>query len=111
MAQKYPFGAADTQTLTATGTQALTITNQLTIVDGVTTQATGNRTIDLTISSQVTAGAIVYVKSKTNATETTIYGTGIDGITTTGVAGKTICKAFMYNGTVFTSMGAQEQID
>ena len=108
---KYPFGAATTVALTATGTQAVTIKNFVTIIDGVTTQATGNRTIDLTIDSEVLAGSIVHVKSKTAGTQTTIFGTGIDGITFTGVAGKTICKSFIYDGTTFTSMGASEQID
>jgi hypothetical protein len=108
---KYPSGAVSTSTLSATGTQAITITNQLTLIDGVTTIATGNRTIDLTISAEVKAGAIVWVESKTTATETTIFGTGIDGITFTGVAGKTLVKAFIYNGTAFKSMGATEQID
>lgn len=108
---KSPFGPATTVALSATGTQAVTIDNQVTIIDGVTTVATGNRTINLTIDSEIKSGAIVQVRSKTTATETTIFGTGIDGITLTGVAGKTICKAFMYDGTTFTSMGASEQID
>lgn len=111
MAIKSPFGAATVVALTATGTQDVTIDNQVTIIDGVTTIATGNRTINLTIDSEIKAGAIIQVRSKTTGTETTIFGTGIDGITFIGVAGKTLCKAFLYDGTTFTSMGATEQID
>lgn len=108
---KYPFGAADTVALTATGAQAVTIDNNLTIIDGVTVQATGNRTINLTISSELKAGAVILCQLKTQGTETTTFGTGIDAATITGVAGKTINQSFMYNGTAFVAMGANHQID
>ena len=112
MSIKYPFGNADTSlSLTATGAQALTITSNFTIIDGVTTEATGNRTINLTIGDEVTAGAILIVQSKTNGTETTIFGTNITSETITGVAGKTINQSFVYNGTAFVAMGADQQID
>jgi hypothetical protein len=106
---QYPFGAADILTLSATGAQALTISDKLTIIDGVTTQATGNRTINLTISSELQAGAEIIVKSKTNATETTVFGTGCIAATITGVAGKTKTKSLVYDGTNF--IGINEQID
>lgn len=108
---KYPFGTADVVALTATGAQAVTIDNQLTIIDGVTTQATGNRTINLTISSEVQRGAIILCELKTQGTETTTFGTGIDAATITGVAGKTINQSFMYDGSNFVAMGASHQID
>lgn len=108
---RFPFGAADELTLTATGAQALTIDNDMTIVDGVTTEATGNRTLNLTIDDQVRAGARLFVKSKTNATETTIFGTNITGATITGVAGKTKCVEFIYDGSAFIEAGTPIQID
>ena len=108
---KFPFGNADVQVLTATGAQNLTITDNLTILDGVTNIATGNRTINLTIGADVPAGAMIVVQSKTTATETTIFGTGITSATITGVAGKTINQTFIYNGTAFVAGGAQQQID
>ena len=108
---RHPFGAADTKTMTATGDQNFTIDDDLTIIDGVTTEATGNRTINLTIDSEVKAGAVVLVRSKTNGTQTTIFGTGITSATITGVAGKTINQAFMYDGSAFVAMGADQQID
>lgn len=108
---KYPFGASTTEALSATGAQAITITNQMTIVDGVTTEATGNRTINLTIDSQVETGAILFVKSKTNGTETTIFGTGMSGATITGVAGKTKTTVFIYDGTNFVEAATPIQID
>jgi len=107
----YPFSNATTEVLTATGSQAFTIANNMTILDGVTTEATGNRTIDLTIDDEVNAGAKLFVKSKTNATETTIFGTGIDSATITGVAGKTFCQEFTFDGTTFLPTGTAVQID
>lgn len=108
---KSPFGAADSQALSATGAQAITITNQLTYLDGVTTQATGNRTINLTIDSQVKLGARIILASKTAATETTIAGTGMTMPTTTGVAGKTKVLELYYNGTAFVALAVGYQID
>ena len=108
---KWPFGEADTKALTATGAQALAIDDNMTIIDGVTVEATGNRTLDLTVNSEVKAGAKLLVKSKTNATETTVMGTGIDGPNIVGVAGKTKTQGFTFDGTVFLPDGASVQID
>lgn len=107
-----PFGVADTSlALTATGTQALTITSNRTIVDGVTTQATGNRTLTIAASSELKAGAVVIVKSKTAATETTIFSTGCLCPTITGVAGKTKVQELVYDGTNFIGNSSPIQID
>lgn len=108
---KFPFGAADALSLTATGAQALTIDNDMTIVDGVTVEATGNRTINLTVSSLIAAGARIFFKLKTNGTETTAFGTTMSGATITGVAGKTKCVEFVYDGTNFVEAGTPVQID
>lgn len=105
-----PFGAAGTLTIAATGTTAATITNNETVVTSLTT-LTGNATLDLTISSEVKAGAQLHIKVKTTATETFTFGTGIDAPTVTGVAGKTWCQSFWYDGTVFLPSGAKIQID
>lgn len=107
----FPFGSASTASLSATGAQAITISDQLTIIDGATTQATGNRTINLTISAGVKAGAMILATYKTQGTETTTLGTGIDAATITGVAGKTFSQGYMYNGTVFLPFGTANQID
>jgi hypothetical protein len=107
----YPFGAADSQALTATGAQALTITDNVTILDGVTVEATGNRTINLTISALLKAGALIHLASKTNGTETTIFGTGFTAPTITGEAGKTYTQSFNYNGTTFYPVGNYVKVD
>jgi len=108
---KWPFGAAGSATFSATGAQAVSIANELTIIDGVTTQATDNRTLNLTISSEVNAGAMILVKSKSNGTETLTFGTGCTAPVSTGAAGKTKTISLMYDGTTFKQMGAEVQLD
>lgn len=111
MALKFPFAAATTVALSATGAQAITIENTLTYIDGVTTIATGNRTLNLTIDSEVPVGAKIIVASKTTGTETTIAGTGMTMPTTTGSAGKTKVLELYYNGTAFIALAVGYQID
>lgn len=108
---KFPFGVATTEVMAATGTTAITIENNLTIVDGVTNAASENRTINLTIASDITSGARLFVKLKTAGTETTTFGTGMSGATLTGGAGKTKCVEFIYDGSKFVEAGTPVQID
>lgn len=106
---KYPFGPADEKVLSATGAQALTIVDNLTLVDGVTTIATGARTLDLTLDADLEKGAKLVIRTKTTAVENTVFGTGITGTTYAGVAGKTITKTATFDGTEFKV--DNEQID
>ena len=107
----HPFGATGKPALTNTGAQALTIDKSYTVVDGVTVEAIGARTLNLTIDAGMPVGAQLFVMSKTNATEATTFGTGMVGAAMTGVAGKTICALFIYDGTNFVQAGAEQQID
>lgn len=107
----YPYGEISSSELTATGVQAITIDNSATIIDGTTVIATGNRTLNLTLDSELRIGAKLFVKSKTTATETTIFGTGITAPTITGVAGKTNTQSFTFDGTAFLPDGLKVQID
>ena len=108
---KWPFGPASEVAFTATGAQAIKVENDLTIIDGVSVIATGNRTLNLTIDDNLNAGARLIVKAKTTGTETTICGTGITGPTVTGVAGKTKVFEAVYDGTAFVVVGTEVQID
>lgn len=108
---KFPFGAATTEVLTATGAQAIAVKNMLTIIDGVSTPATGNRTLNLTIDENLEVGARIVLRLKTTGTETTIFGTGITGTTIVGVAGKTKTVEAVFNGTGFDVIGTAGQID
>lgn len=105
-----PFAAEQALVIAATGTTAATISAQVTSTEALTT-LTGNATLDLTIDSQLKAGAVLNLKVKTTATETFTFGTGIDGPVVTGVAGKTWCQSFWYDGTIFLPQGAKIQID
>jgi hypothetical protein len=109
---KYPFGPVDASVvLSATGTQAISIVNQYTIIDGVTNQASGNRTLNLTIDASVTAGAKIFLKSATAGTQTTIAGTGFTFPTITGVAGKTFTQEYVYDGSTFYPTGTAVQVN
>ncbi len=108
---KWPFGLGETLVLTATGAQVLAIDDNLIIIDGVTVEATADRTLDLTIDPEIKLGAMLLVKSKTNGSEDTIFGTGITAPTITGVAGKTFTQGFKFDGTTFLPEGLSVQID
>jgi len=108
---RWPFGEASALNLGATGAQALTVENTVTIVDGVSTEATGNRTINLEIDSDLEAGARIVFKLKANGVEQTIFGAGITGATIIGVAGKTKTVEAVYDGNAFVVVGAAAQID
>ncbi len=108
---RHPFGVAEVAVLSVSGAQALTIEDDQTIVDGVTNSASGNRTLNLTIDPELKAGARLFLKAKTDGTETTIFGTGITSATITGVAGKTKTQEFVFDGSAFLPVGTAQQID
>lgn len=108
---KFPFGAASVKALTAEGDQEITIDNMLTILDGVTTQATNARNLVLSVDKTITAGARILLKSKTNGIENTVFKTGCTGATFAGAAGKTKVVELMYDGANFIEVGTPIQID
>ncbi len=108
---KHPFGDATVVALTAAGDQAIVIGNDLTVVDGVTVEATADRTLNLSVSAGVSIGARLLVKTKTNAAEDTIYGTLITSVNLAGVAGKTFTQEYTWDGIAFVPQGEAEQID
>lgn len=97
--------------LSATGAQEIEIVNDLTIVDGTTVPATGDRTLNISVTDTVGAGATILVKSKTTATEKTVFGKKITGPEITGVAGKTKVASFVYDGNDFIQTGTAVQVD
>ena len=109
----FPYGVdgIQTHTMSATGTQAFTINRRLTIVDGATTEATGNRTLNLTAGTELAVGSVILLSNKTNGSETLTFGTLITDAVNTGSAGKSWSGAYMYNGTAFVAMGELQQID
>ncbi|MFD0997690.1 hypothetical protein ACFQ21_00160 [Ohtaekwangia kribbensis] len=106
----WPQGEADAQTLAYAATQAVTITNMMTILTFAI--LTGDTTLNLTIDSQVRKGAklVLKVPATNNADDLTL-GTGIDAPVIVGVATKTKTQSFTYDGTLFIPDGAAVQID
>ena len=75
-------------------------------------ELSANKTLNIDIDSQVTAGAILHVKVKSNSTARSLtLGTGITAPVLTGVAKKTKVQSFIYVGTEFLPLGASLQID
>ena len=108
---KWPFGAAMIILLVAAGAQAIEISNTLTILDGESVVSTGDRTLNLSIASDVEPGARLIVKNKTTGTESLIPGEGMRGTTVSGVAGKTKVVEYVYDGKKFIQTAAAVQID
>lgn len=106
----YPFGAAQGFTCAASGTVAVTISNQMSYVSAVPT-LTAATTLSLTASSSLKAGAICLVTVKTTATEVTTLAGSVIAPAVTGVSGKTWSQAYLYNGTNFYPCGAKIQVD
>lgn len=71
---KWPFGTATLVALTATGNQAVDIYNNLTIVDGASVVATGDRTLNLAISRDVEPGCPFDHKNKNDRNRNTDTG-------------------------------------
>ena len=69
----YPFGAAQGFTAAASGTVAVTISNQMSYMSAVPT-LTAATTLSLTAASNLKAGAICLVTVKTTSTEVTTLG-------------------------------------
>jgi hypothetical protein len=105
----YPFGPADLQQPAYAATLAVTIDNQVTILDPAI--LTGNMTINLTLDQGIRAGALLLCELTATATEVTTFGTGFTSPTLTGVAGKTKVMGFIYDGTSFKPWAAGYQID
>ena len=106
-----PFGDAPVISLTATGTQDITVEASGTEIDGVTVEATANRTINITAGEFLQVGDLVHVRLQTNGTETTTFGTGVTAPTITGVASNIFTLVLRYNGTAFEQLGAAQNIN
>lgn len=108
---KWPFGAASLLVMTATGAQDCEIVNNLTILDGQSVVATGNRVLNLTADPDLTPGARVIVKTSSVAAEKLTPGEGVKGEVIDGVAGKTLVAEYVYDGSSFIQTGKSIQID
>ena len=108
---KSPFGSADTAVLLATGTTTIAISNNQTLIDGATVPLTGNAVINLALDSRLMLGAEIDLKVATTGITTVTFGTGFICPLITGVAGKTFCASFYYDGSKFLPKSAPYQIN
>lgn len=75
-------------------------------------QMTGNVTINATIGSHITAGAIVQVEAKSDGTARSVtFGTGFTSPAMSGTISKTKVARFVYDGSTFKPVAAPFQID
>ena len=105
-----PFGYPEPIVIAPSGITNVTIVDQRTIVLALTT-LTANATLNLVITSDIRAGALILIKVKTATTEVFTFGTGFIAPAVTGVAGKTWSQALWYDGVNYLPMGTKTQID
>jgi len=107
---QWPAAKATSITIAASGTTAITISNNMSYVATAPT-LTAAATISLTAGTGLKAGAIVFVAVKTTATEVTTFAGSAIAPAVTGAAGKTWTQGLIYNGTSFYPLGAKIQVD
>ena len=109
---KSPFGIADSQTPAYAATIAVSIANDKTIITPAT--LTGNATVNLTIDSEVAAGAEIIVIGTADGSQRTItLGTGFNASTPNLVipATTTMTANYIYSGTEFVEKSEPTGID
>lgn len=105
------FPAAESQVKTPAATIPVTVKQYYTFVT-LSDTLVGATTINATINSQLTKGAIIVISAKSGTTARTItWGTGFTSTTTAGVISKTKAASFIYNGSTFIPLGVPIQID
>jgi len=100
---KYPFGAADSQSLAFAAAIAATINNTKTVA--TIAQLTGAATLNLSINTEMPVGAELIVKVSADATGRTLtLGTGLTGNAQVLAISKSYSMKFEYDGTTFVHM-------
>lgn len=107
---KWPFGAPSTVTFTASGTTVLAINNTMNYCSSIVT-TTAAATLDVTVNSQIKAGAILHLQCTTTGSESMTFSGAIIAPPITGSAGSTWSQCFIYNGTKFYPCGAKIQVN
>jgi hypothetical protein len=110
---RYPFTVApDVETVAAAETTiAKTVTKDLTIIDCSTTATTANKTLNLTIGSDIKFGSLLYIDwTASGGTRTLTLGTNITDIAWAVGTGQRYVGWFFFDGTGFVPMGAVRRI-
>lgn len=104
---KWPFGAADSQTITTAATIEIPVTNNRTIVKLSAAMAAA-MTINLAIDDEVEAGADLFIEAGSDGTARAItFGTGMEGASLSGTISKANVIHAVYDGEVFQVVGAR----
>lgn len=106
---RWPFDAAQVLTPAYAATQTIEIVDTKTIISFAI--LTGGTTLNLTIDSEVKAGAELILIVPTTATETLTPGTGFTAPAFAGVAGKTKVSQYVYDGVSFKPVAVAFQIN
>lgn len=111
MGVRYPFGPADVQSLTGTGTKAIAVSDALTVLN--LTALTGAVTINLTFNEVLPVGSRMIVHAVQGATgQDVVLGTGFaaSAADLTGVANDEDIIELYYNGTSMINFAAWQKI-
>lgn len=104
---KWPFGSASVEPLAASGDTTIEVVNTLTIADGRSVVATGDRTINVTIDPELEIGSRLVVMHKPSATENLTPGEGLKGDVITSEA----VVEFIYDGVSFVQAGSSKSVE
>ena len=108
---KFPFGAPDTQAIVGTGTNAVTVSDNLTILE--LSALTGAITLNLTFDQSIVKGSrmIIHAVQDTTGRNVTL-GTGFaaSAADLTGVASDEDIIELYYNGTAMVPFSGWEKI-
>lgn len=89
---------------------AVAVQQMVSVIDLGTLSANG--TLNLAIDAQVSKGAVLRIKAASDGTGRSVtLGTGLEGPAMGGTANKTKVQSFLYDGSVFSPMGAPLQLD
>jgi len=108
---KFPFGAAEVEAVTGTGAKAITVKDNLTVVNAAS--LTGNVTLNLTFETGLEVGARMIIHAVQGATgRNVILGTGFaaSAADLTGVANDEDIIELFYNGTAMVNFSGWNKI-
>jgi hypothetical protein len=106
---RWPFGAADVQSLDAAATIAAEVWNTKTILD--IAQLSAGATLNLDVDAEVKPGDELVVMWSTAGTQTLTFGTGFTAPSINGVAGKNFMQKFEYEGAQFVPVAEAVTLD
>lgn len=106
---RYPFGHATKLTPAYAATLTVDVTNSVTYLKPGS--LTGNLTLNVTASSELTLGAILYLEVTGSAARTITFATGFTAPVLSVDSAKTHTQYFFYDGSKFKPIAAGVKIN